>query len=156
MLAPGLDPWARRFASFPFQCSPGQVNPRCDRLNHTCVSSHRMQAVVSQHGQLWQSPLVVSLTNVAVSKQRALLHATPATQVTHASSNAAACRVRHHALHTPQAGPGHAHTQAHAAGQSSSFQVGVFFLFCGSCGILPLSFLLQPVSGESILPDSLL
>lgn len=80
--------------------------------------------MVSQHSQQQQVPLVICLTNVAVSKQKALLHATPSTQVRHSSNSAAACRVRHHALRAlAQTGSGEAATQAGAAVQSSSFQV---------------------------------
>ncbi len=45
-------------------------------------------------------PVILSLTNVAVSKQKALLHATQASQVHAAGSGAAASRIRQHALHT--------------------------------------------------------
>lgn len=79
---------------------------------------------MSEHSRQQQVPLVVSLTNVAVSKQKALLHATPSTQVGHSSNSAAACRVRHHAVRAlAQTGSDEAATQAGAAVQSSSFQV---------------------------------
>lgn len=84
-----------------------------------------MQAVISQHSGQGQVPLVVSLTNVAVSKQQRTLQSTAATRVTHSSSSEAACRVRQHAVQ-PQAHTGDSDTQrgTDAGVESSSFQVG--------------------------------
>lgn len=53
---------------------------------------------MAQRGDQSQAALVLSLTNVAVSKQKALLHATQATQVQPAGGSPAANRVRQHAL----------------------------------------------------------
>ncbi|KAL3145911.1 hypothetical protein ABBQ38_015279 [Trebouxia sp. C0009 RCD-2024] len=96
----------------------------CLRVICLAAVRDRMHAVMSEHSRQQQVPLVVSLTNVAVSKQKALLHATPSTQVGHSSNSAAACRVRHHAVRAlAQTGSDEAATQAGAAVQSSSFQV---------------------------------
>jgi len=56
--------------------------------------------VSSQQDAQPQLPVILSLTNVAVSKQKALLHATQASQVHSAGSSTAASRIRQHALHT--------------------------------------------------------
>ena len=63
-----------------------------------CWAACRAQNIVAQRGDQSQAPLVLSLTNVAVSKQKALLHATQATQVQPAGDSPAASRVRQHAL----------------------------------------------------------
>lgn len=52
---------------------------------------------MAQWGDQSQAALVLSLTNVAVSKQKALLHATQATQVQPAGNSPAASRIRQHA-----------------------------------------------------------
>ncbi len=54
----------------------------------------------SQQAAQPELPVILSLTNVAVSKQKALLHATQACQVHLAGSGTAASRIRQHALHT--------------------------------------------------------
>jgi len=56
--------------------------------------------VSSQQGAQPELPVILSLTNVAVSKQKALLHATQASQVHPAGNGTAASRIRHYALHT--------------------------------------------------------
>jgi len=56
--------------------------------------------VSSQQGAQSELPVILSLTNVAVSKQKALLHATQASQVHSAGNSTAASRIRQHALHT--------------------------------------------------------
>lgn len=71
---------------------------------------------------LSQAPLILSLTNVAVSKQTALLHATQATQVHVTSSCAAASRIRQHALQMLAQGRLHTDSQA----QSSTVNVSAY------------------------------
>ena len=93
-----------------------------------------MQAVISQHSNQSHLPLVVSLTNVAVSKQRNTLQSTAATQVMHDSSGAAACRVRQHALQ-PSAQDRHSgmQTRMDRAVEPSSFQVHHFYVSMCTC-----------------------
>ena len=93
-----------------------------------------MQAVISQQGNQSHLPLVVSLTNVAVSKQKSTLQSTAATRVIHGSSSAAANRVRQHALQPPPQ-TGHSDMQTHmdAAVDPSSFQVRLLYVRWCQC-----------------------
>ena len=77
-----------------------------------------------QSGAQGQPPLILSLGSVAVSKQKALLHATAATQVHGNSSSAAASRARHHAvLALAQGQLENTHMQAEGAVSSGPTQV---------------------------------
>ena len=58
-----------------------------------------MDLVNQRQGTDAHTPHIISLTNVAVSKQKALLHATVATHVQDASGSFGATEIRQHALH---------------------------------------------------------
>ena len=95
-----------------------------------------MQAVISQHSNQSHLPLVVSLTNVAVSKQKSTLQSTAATQVIHNSSSAAACRVKQHALQSPpHSGHSDMQTCMDAAVEPSSLQVQSLYVGVCTCSV---------------------
>ena len=103
------------------------------------------------------TPVVLSMTNVAVSKQKALLHATQATQVYPAGNSAAANRIRHHALqHLAQ---NHLQSDPERPGaveQSSALQVWLLMCDTALC-IVPVQFQFQRSGGfqgrQDLTPD---
>ena len=95
-----------------------------------------MQAVIRQHSNQSHLPLVVSLTNVAVSKQKSTLQSTAATQVIHNSSGAAACRVRQHAMQSaPHNGHSDMQTRMDAAVEPTSSQVQSLYVCMCTCTV---------------------
>ncbi len=82
----------------------------------------RAQAILAEQQLKTQprGPVILSLTNVAVSKQKALLHATPATQVHQTSQSAAVSRIRRHALHTLAQDQLHTDSHAQASGRDQA------------------------------------
>ena len=87
-----------------------------------------MDLVNQRQGADSRTPHILSLTNVAVSKQKALLHATAATHVQEACTSSAASEIRQHALDIladsgPQAS---SQPQLSAAMASSAAQVTIW------------------------------
>ena len=94
-----------------------------------------MDLVDQRQGTDPQTPQILSLTNVAVSKQKALLHATAATHVQEACNTSAADEIRQHALQNlPDSRPqARSQPQLSAAVASSAAQVTIWlFMMLGS------------------------